>query len=373
MFNKKGDGGAVIVIIAIAIIFVGYVSLLPKEDRCKIMPDLPACNSTKSSTVANAFLSEKPGLLQPIDESTEYNIGNVELFNKEVTEIPFNLSTNIIERSWFNNNRIEKEFIMPGRITRALVFIGVQEAEFGALSVIVNGKTAGRVIGTGIHTIEIPSSIIKNKNILKLVASPPLLPGQTNRFKISSIILKQIYTLTQPEIKRNFMIEQDVGDVGSALLTFDADCYSTEPLIIELNNKTVINEKICGSYTNNVWSALESSNDVTFRTEGNYYIHDIKLKVKFKQRDYVSYYFTIGRDDYQKIEDGVVLAMLRLRFPDGSNKRITVYINGNPINVDTNKIEYKTAVGKLLMKGQNSIKIVPETSVNVGQIDIYFE
>ncbi len=374
MLGKKADGGAAIVIIAIAILFVGYITLLPKEDRCKIIPDLPMCNATKNGVSANVLLSEKPGLLQPIEESTEYNIGTIELFNKEVTEIPFSLTANIVERSWFNNNKIEKEFTMPGRIMRTIVFVSVQEAGFGALSIVINGKTAGRVIGTGIHTVEVPPALIKHNNILGLIASPPLIPGNTNSFKINSIILKQVYTLTQPEITRNFVMEQDVGDVSSALLSFDADCYSTEPLIIQLNNKTIINEKICGRYPgNDVRSALERSNEIRFETEGNYYIHDAKLKVKFKQRDYISYYFTIGKDEYAKIDDGLVLVMLKLRFPDTSNKRVTIYLNGNPVSIDTSKVEYKTAIGKLLTKGQNSVKIVPETSVDLGQLDIYFE
>jgi hypothetical protein len=373
MLSKNAQGTAVIAIIAV--LLVGYLLLMPAKDKCKIFPDSPECKENVTETGGVVLLSEQPGFLQPIEESAEYKIGSVDLFNRENTEIPVKLDAEaVVEKSWFNSKTIDEEFVVPGRAQKVTLFIGIEEAsELAALGVVLNGRTVARVIGTGVHVVELPESRIKHSNTLKLVASTPFTPGKINKFRIGSLILKTKYSLTQPEIGRSFVIEQDAYDISSAILKFDADCYSTDALQVKINGKQIVNEKICTAYSNDVKNFLSRENSITFSSDGNYFIDNIKLNVKFKQRDYTTYYFAIDKENYDKIDEGKVLAMLSLRFPDTEHKEITIYVNGNPIKIDTEKVDYKTSIGRLLLKGQNSIKIVPETTVSLGQIEVYLE
>jgi|GEM_PF-2530436 hypothetical protein len=372
IYGRKAQAAAVGVLI-IGILIVGYLLLLPRENKCELMPDLPECTGTNVST--NALLSEQPGFLQPIEESTEYNIGSIDLFTRETTEIPFTISTDpLVEKSWFNSKKISKEFDVPGRAKNVLLFVGIENSEgLAVLGVIVNGKTVGRVTGAGVHIIEIPSKVIKRTNTLEIVSSTPIIPGITNKFRLNYLSLKETYTTTQPKIERNFIIEQNVKDIISAMLSFTADCYSEDTLKIQVNNDSIIDERICTYYNNDITSALARSNVLTFESDGNYFIHDLKLKVKFKQKDYVTYYFAVNKENFERIDDGRAIAMLKLRFPETEAKKLTIYINGNPINIDTSNLEYKTAVGRLLLKGQNSIRIVPETKVSIGSVSIELE
>lgn len=380
MQGKKAAVNAGAVMLLIGVLLVGYLLLLPMKEKCKILPGLARCTEEEEANVEEEegivmLLSEEPGFLQPIEETAEYKIGSIDLFNREVTEMPLKLSSEpVIERSWFNSRIIKEEFVVPGQVRGITLFLGVKEASsFARLAVILNGETVASVVGPGVHIVELPSDKTEHTNTLELRASAPILPGQTNRFTLNSLILKEKYLLTQGRTERSFIIEEPVADISSAKFDFGADCYSDEPLVVKLNDKIVVNEKICTEFENDVREFLEQSNKIVFSTDGNYYIQDIKIKVKFKQRDYVTYYFTINKDNYDELENGGVLGMLRFRFPDTTHKEIAAYINGNPVNIDTTKLEYKTAIGRLLLKGQNSIKIVPEVAVSIGQVDIYLE
>jgi hypothetical protein len=362
------------------VLLIAYLLFLPAEEKCKIMPNLKGCAEEQQESVPEEegkifLLSEQPGFLQPIEETAEYKIGSIDLFNREVTEIPLKLSAEpVIEKSWFNSRTIKQEFVVPGRAKKVTLFLGLKEASsFASLVVIVNGNVVTRVIGSGVHIVELPSETIKNTNTLELRASTPILPGLTNRFRLNSLILKEKYLLTQGKVERNFIIEENINDINSAKFEFNADCYSTEPLVVKLNDKIIVNEKICTEFKNEIRNFLEQNNKLVFSTNGNYYIQDVRIKIKFKQRDFVTYYFTVNKENYEKLENGEVLAMLRLRFPDREHKEITVYINGNPVNIDTEKIEYKTAISRLLLKGQNSIKIVPDIAVSLNSVEIYLE
>jgi hypothetical protein len=375
LFNKKAEAAAIGVLI-IGVLIVGYLMMMPRDDKCKVMPDLPECKGeSSSSTTADILLNEQPGFLQPLEDSVEHDIGSIDLFTRETTEIPFTISTDpSVERSWFNSKKITQEFDIPGRAKKVLLFVGITEAEgFASLGVVINGKTVARVVGAGQHIIEIPSDVLKTSNTLEIVPSTPLIPTITNVFKINYLSLKETYTTTQPQIQRAFKIDQNVHDIISAMLSFTADCYSQDNLKLKINNDTVVNEKICTSYTNDVTSALASNNVITFESGGNYFLHNVKLKIKFKQKDYVTYYFTINKETFERIDNGEVLAMLKLRFPDVDHKETTIYVNGHPVNIDTSNIEYKTAVGRLLLHGQNSLRIVPETKVSIGSVSIELE
>lgn len=374
MVIRKKAQAAAVGILVIGVLIVAYLLTLPRENKCDIMPDLPECEGINVSS-ANTLLSEQPGFLVPVEDSVEQNIGSIDLFTRETTEIPFTLSTDpSVDKSWFNSKKISQEFEVPGRAKKVLLFIGIEEAQgFAALGVIVNGKTVGRVVGAGTHIVEIPLEVVKRSNTLEIVPSTPILPTSTNHFKLNYLSLKETYTTTQPEIQRGFLMEQNVNDIISAMLNFKADCYSTDPLKITVNNATIVNEKICTEYNNDITSALATNNALIFESDGNYFLHDVKVKIKFREKDYVTYYFTVDREAYDKIKEGRALVMLKLRFADTGSKKITVYVNSHPVNIDTANTEYKTAVGRLLMQGQNSIRVLPEKKVNIGQLSIEME
>lgn len=381
MTFKKAQGAAIAgFIIIMLLIVLAYLFFLPFSEKCKIIPDLPECSNLPSGTgsvsnVQNAalsLLSENPGLIIPKEDSAEYDIGTINLFNKEETEIPIRISIDpFVEKSWFSERVIEQQFSIPGEAREATIFLGITESSFGSLIVKINEKVVAKVSGEGIHIINVPSSMLGRDNILSLSSSTPMLPFMNSKVIISTIIVKERYGLVQSELERDFSLIYDLDDIQSATLTYDADCYSEDRLIIKLNNATVINEKICSSFSTEISDFLQKENKLEFSSEGTFFIHDIKIKIKAQETDYPTYFFALSKENYDKIQNGKFLVMLKLGFSDKNNKKLIVYVNGNAININTDKVSYETAISRLLVKGQNSVKLVPEKTVNVGTIDIY--
>jgi mRNA-degrading endonuclease HigB of HigAB toxin-antitoxin module len=385
ILNKKAQASAVpIVIIAIAFLILLYIVFLPKSEKCKILPDLEQCNRTDSgSTYSGAgteaskiFLSENPGLLEPIEESAEYSFGTINLFNREVTEIPLKLlSDPSAEREWFYSKPYEIKFTTPGNSKELIIFVelySIPSPEISRLSVYLNGKKIASLKNKGLNTIYVPNNLVQKENQLKFVASVPLSLFRKNVYQISSIIVKQTYSLTQGQIIKNLNIENP-DSITSAILEFDSDCYSDDLLTISINNRDIVNEKICGEYSQEVRNFLNATNKITFSTDGSYFLTDVKLKVKNKQADYITYFFSVDEENYNALKDGKKLVFAHLTFGDANNK-LVLYINGNPYRIDTTQTDFKTgAIAKLLIKGQNSLRIVPETRVNLGFLELYAE
>jgi len=67
--------------------------------------------------------------------------------------------------------------------------------------------------------------------------------------------------------------------------------------------------------------------------------------------------------------------MLKILFTDKNSKELTVYINGNPIYIKGwTELEYSTAVSKLLLQGQNSVRLVPsEKAITIANLDLWVE
>ena len=109
MWNKNAQAAAAIIIVAV--LLLGYLILMPPKDKCQIFPDSQSCKNATEIEGKTLLLSETPGLLQPIEESAEYKISAIDLFNRENTEVPVKLDAEaVIEKSWFNSKTIEEEF-----------------------------------------------------------------------------------------------------------------------------------------------------------------------------------------------------------------------------------------------------------------------
>ena len=369
--SRKAQGGLVVLIIAaIAVFMLIYLFALPLEQRCKILSDLPGCKNiteeAEEEEVAISLLSKTPGLLKPREE-IEYTISNIELFNKEESEFPFSLEEYTITRRWFSSKEIEQKIYLHENTIRAKLFIVIKEAR-GKLAVIANDKKIAVLNENGTSIIDLPLDTKK----ISLKASAPVFPWQTNKYELSMLVLKGVYELTQPSIERKISIE-DMEDIRKAVLSFESDCYSKEPLKIVLNDKTITKEVVRGDFSQRVTDEIKEDNSLVFSSDGNYFLYDIILTITTGTKQYPIYYFSVEKEDYEKIEQGKKLAMLKFRFSSEEEKELKAYVNGNLITIETDQIEWKTAINRYLLEGQNSLKLMPVTEVEIVSLDIYLE
>lgn len=380
-YSKKSQAAIPLVIIAIAVLIVLYIILIPKSEKCKILPDLEQCNRTLATsgagTTSEVFLSENPGQLEAIEESSDYSYGTINLFNKEITEVPLKLIGDpIAEKEWFYSKPYEIKFTTPGNPKELILFVDIDEAPLAGIShlgVYINDKKVTTIKNKGLNTVNVPVKLVKRENTIKFVASTPLSMFKRNVYRISTIIVKQTYSLTQGKITKNLNIENPDA-VISAILNFSSDCYSDDLLKITINGEIAVNEKICGKYAQDIKNFLNKSNEIAFSTEGSYFLTNVRLKLKNKQSDYITYFFSIDEDNYDAIQNGKKLVMAHLTFSGAGTQKLILYVNGNPLRIETSQTDFKTGtISRLLVKGQNSIRIVPETKINLGLLEVYSE
>ena len=61
---------------------------------------------------------------------------------------------------------------------------------------------------------------------------------------------------------------------------------------------------------------------------------------------------------------------MKLQFNQTGEKKLTIYLNGEALSVETRKLEFETTVNKYLEEGQNSIIFIPETELTLDKDEL---
>jgi len=348
-----------ILILGIAIVMLIYGFLLPIEEKCKLMPGLPECKVEVKEKVLSAI----PGLLEPQELSARYYIKPVQLFRKDSLDIATLFEEAEVSNGWFFSAPKRTIFRIQEGGKKVDLFIFVSESK-GKLKVKVNGRKIGVIKGEGLHNLSLPLGILEKDNTLELKAGIPLLPWSSERSRITKVLLREEYVITQNRVTETIELKQDIGEVRDAILRFETDCFSDESLVVSINEKKVIEGKICVGFEKDVKEFLNKSNDITFSSEGNYFIDNIRLDLRMKEKEWPTYYFSISEE---QLESSV---MLNLKFNETGMKKLTVYANGEAFSIETAKLEWKTTLNRYLKEGTNELMFIPETKIALESIEI---
>jgi len=372
--SEKAQATVPFLIVAIALFLVLYLYLLPISEKCKLLPELKECKAEAEAEEKAArkeiLVSESPGFLVPQERYAIYNIKPVQILNQEEIEIATILEKINVSKEWFKSDEEKGVFSIHERSKEVRLFIYVSEAE-GKLKVTITPRASYVVEGKGIKDITIPSTMLDELNIVRLSVSTPLTPFQTNYYEIEKVVIKEVYSLTNNIIEREIEMKQNLSELKESNLFFRADCLTKERLSVSLNDDIIKKETICGEALFNITDSVAEKNKLVFSSDGNYIIDTIKIDLKFEKKEYPTYYFNI--EEYQAVEQGTALAMLKLEFDSSEEKEISVYINKKPLEIETNKLEYKTRINDYLIEGQNSIQIIPRKEVKIKSLKVYLE
>jgi hypothetical protein len=366
--DKRAQGKLIILILAIGIFIVSYLVVLPLDERCNLLPDLPECVSPAALIT---LLNVSPSWLVP-QEVADYSFQPIELFSYESLDFPISVLPQRVERSWWYGKSIEEKFTLHEKVKNAKVFVSVSKSS-GFLDIFVNGKKIKTVDGNGQFFASIPKSILNKTNTLRVAASIPYVPWWVNNFEIDSLVVKEIYLITQDTITENIALEKNVEDVKSAVLSFSSECFTQDPLQIVFNGKVIDDRIICDDYAVNLTQYLAKDNNLTFYTKGNYLLEKIKFDIETRGKDYPSYYFNIDEDQVKSINNRTSNAALYLFFPNLEQKQADIYLNGAKLEMSTASSEYRTLVNQYVREGQNSIMIVPKKAFVLTSLILQIE
>jgi len=371
MREKRGQAEVVAVIIGIAIFSLLYIVFVPLSEKCKILPNMPECHA---KIIKETVFEAQPGFLKSQLEHAYYSLKPVELFTSKEVELSTMLENVRTERTIFSNKIQTGIFKIYGRGEEVKLFIYVSDSQ-GSLKVKINGNQVGGISGDGIKVVNVPVEGLYGENIMVLESSIPILPWQTNFYGIDKVLIKEAYTLFKVSQTDTVNVEENLSDVENAKLRLWSDCLTKESLTILLNNAKIYDDSLCGSAILNVNLAnLAKNNNFVFKSDGNYYVHDINLDLKFKANDYPTYYFDLTSENLESLSSGKRIAMLRMEFDSTQQKRFDLYVNGKlAVRAETSNLEWQTNLRGGLRGGQNSIKIIPRTNINILDMKVEIE
>lgn len=372
--GRKGQATVPILVVAIALFLVLYLYLLPISEKCKLLPELKECKAQAEAEEGTArkeiLVSESPGFIAPEEKYAIYNVKPAEIFNQEEIEIATILENVRVSREWLESIEKKGVFSIHEKSKEVRLFITISNAQ-GKLRVRLNPKTSFIVEGRGTKEIIIPSDMLDELNIVRLSVLTPLMPFQTDYYEIEKVVVKEVYSLTDIKAEREIKIEQNLTGLKESNLFFKAECLTKERLGISINDKMIKKETICGEALIGITEHIKENNMVVFSSDGNYLIGPIKIDLRFERKEYPTYYFNI--EEYSAVEQGTVLGMLKLGFDSSEEKKLDIYINKKPLEIETNKLEYKTRINDYFIEGQNSIQLIPRTEVKIKSIEVYLE
>lgn len=348
-----------LIVIGLVVLILVYGYFLPSSDKCQIIPDLEECGG-KPGTL---LFSDSPGSLAPSDQAARYNLEEVVLFRRDSLDIATLFDEVSTKKSWFFSSSVKTDFEVQEGGKEVNLFIFVNEAE-GKLKVKVNRKRIATLKGDGLHEVSVPLGILKDENIIELKSSTPLVPLTTNRYSLGKVVLREDYTITHNRIVRDLNLNEDIEDIERAILRFETDCFAEENLSVSINGVKLIDDRLCVGFEKDISEFLEDENEITFASEGNYFIGKLKLDVDTKQKAWTTNYFNIGKNRLDN------LVNLKLMFNETGEKRLTIYLNKEPLSVETRKFEFETTVNKFLVEGQNSMILIPENEFILDKIEL---
>ena len=385
---KKKSGQAAmevtVLIFLLMIAMVGYVILLPEEDRNELIGDDSITDSDGTSgSSTEVLLSEAPGEVTSSESQTQTrSIESMRLYSTTESATEDLASSLKVSRNILQNNYKTMSFDIDNfddLEELGLLFL-ITESK-GELIVELNDNiiSEGEVTSNDLP-LNLPLTYITEEdNVLKLATSLNLNPFSANYYLLQDVQLVEDYTVANTKSSKTFSVEEP-GDVTSASLTYFITCNSDEDgiLTISLNSREVFSDQIFCDYLNERELSLDedylgTSNSLSFEiTEGDYNIEEVVVEVTTKSKEFPSFSFDIDSDLYEEVSSGEKDVYLKLSFSDDtSDKEASILVQEHSFSINTESDEYEKKISSYVDNGANTVTIEPETNFEIDNLKVY--
>src|SRR3989338_2554501 len=349
MFStKRGQSaaGAAVLIAIIAVLIVGFVILIPPQERAKLLDDSALNDSTAV-----------PGI---VEKKVAYAKKGV---FSEQTEV---LTVVVPDLAHTKN---------------MLLSLDVKGVE-GKLLIFVNGEQVfnDEVKSGSLAPIPVPQNLLKEQNTVVFAASSPGLAfWRTNEVSLENIKVVADVTSVEAQSSRNVFLvsETEKKNLEKVTLKFQPSCKFEEvgQLHVSINGKLLYSSvPDCDLAMVPIEFAPETlnqgENEVVFRTEkGDYLLTHIVVESELKEVEFPTYYFDLTYEEYRKVVDGDRRERLTLNFVDVVARKFgDIIFNGHTRYFDTKEVSYTLDVSNGVVQGTNSLKIKPRKTLEVREL-----
>lgn len=391
--NHKAQAGgfnAAILIAIVAGLIMLYIMFLPSGDREDLLDnDDPSPDISDEDKI---LLLESVGQLSVGNNLEDRkDIPNVFLFEttnaKELArENPF-----IVRRGWFDKQEKEMSFALSDLANTQNAFLSftIREQK-GTLTIQLNGNTIfeGEITSANVDPIKLDSSQLKDQNTLLFRVSPVGLKfWKTNLYSLETVkVVGDITDRTKQESQNIFTLaESEYESLEEATVRFVPYCSAESRvgvLDIFVNNRNIFSAvPVCEDpYKQVIPSGIlnEGQNTVVFRTNrGSYSVEQIFVDFEYEQTEAKTYYFELNQTRFDDIRESNDPVTLTLEFvDDNEDKRGIIDVNGRirsfdqEIKKDDSDKFLSMDITTLLQRGNNYVRIEPETELNIVELKV---
>ncbi|MFH1682274.1 MAG: hypothetical protein ABIA37_00605 [Candidatus Woesearchaeota archaeon] len=317
MATKRGQGaaGAAVLLAIIMGLIIGFIILIPPEERAKILGEEKTGTVSSGETVSaekritkEVLLQETPGTLSYISErEIEKVIPSVSVFTQTESKILIDKPSALVKKGVFSSQKEELYFELKDLTNTNKVLLDFSIDSFeGKLIITLNGQEIFNRETNKISPLTLPKNLLQqNNNLVFEVSSPGIAFWSSNEYYLRNIkVVADITDTSSQESRHLFYVNPDeVKSIEEISLKVSLTCIEMGKLTVKVNNYKVFsgvpqncNDLLYYTIPSNVIE--NGSNWLSFSTEdGNYDIDNTLIKIKLKKPSYPTYYFDM-EDDY---------------------------------------------------------------------------
>jgi hypothetical protein len=386
--KKAQEGGQAATLVAvIALLIIFYLLFIPPSFRDQILEGNDTTTTTGSGVTGNAtILRASPGTLSKISsEEIAHNIPSFTLQSKTESKILGNAPSLSVKSSIFSYKQASTKFKIDDLENTDSVLLTFMDRDMkGALVIKVNGQE----IFNGEISKQNPDPIKLSKDILtqgdNLIDLEPERAGwrfwRVNRHNIESLQLTgEVQDVSRQKSRNIFVVSAtEKANAKKAMLRFIPECVTGKvgKLDVLINQHSVYyTVPDCGGRTIIEFATdilREGENTIVFDIEeGTYLIDLISITSELKEVLQPAYYFEITKDTITDVRNGKYNILLKLTFTESSDQKAgRLNMNGREINLFQTAGTFEKNVNDYIIEGNNAVKIIPETTLEILTLEI---
>ena len=396
---RKGQQSGVnasYLIAVIAVMFILYVILIPSGEKEALINDPSAVGqgSLGGSSYGQGYgqptfgpgfitiFSESPGTLYPhLDQTLTKPLPSVHLFSLKQQSEESLAQSLTFSKSIFGGDPKELVLKIPTvqDVEKVQLLFFVLKGE-GNIIITLNGKEIFNADPSSANLpIELPRSLIgANNKLVFSVASSNFL--STNTYSIKDVIAvinhKQQHT---KEIRTFALNSAERQTSQAATLFYVVNCFTAREqgrLRVSLNGR-IIHEGIvvCDAGQSAVdllpQDLFIGRNILEFEIDnGQFVLEQTHVDMLLGPQSFPSYFFTLQAQEYQAASRGAPV-FLKTQFLNKDIRKVgTLFMNGFPIYIDTYDEVFIADITPFVTFGQNTIRLVPTTPLDIISLDV---
>ncbi|MBN1544550.1 hypothetical protein JW898_03760 [Candidatus Woesearchaeota archaeon] len=387
--QDAGNAATLIAVIALLIIF--YLLFIPPSFRDQILEGNESTTSTTGTTgtVNETILKASPGTLSRISsEEIEHSIPSIVLYSKKESKVISSVASLSVKSSVFSSKTAAMQFTIEDlENTDNLLLTFIDKKYKGALIVTVNGNE----VFNGEVTQENPAPVTLNKQFLVRGSNKIDFTAESagwrfwkvNRHDLQNIqVTGEIKDISRQMSRNIFIVSAtEKSNVKRDILRFTPDCMTgkTGKLNVMINQHSVYYSvpdcggRIAIEFTPDV--LREGENTIVFDSEeGSYLIDLIRITSELKEVLQPAYYFEITKETMEDVRDGDYDVTLKITFTEDNDQKAGVLnINGRETSIFQRERTYTKNINDYIIEGNNAIKIVPETMLEIVSLEVIKE